>query len=572
MAERSGWRFSLHGRALLRALLALCFGATLAFASGPGSDSDRDDPPEVVEIDAPDLDRSDNSGSGSDDRDDVEVREDNSGSGSDDRDIDVREDNSGSGSADRDDVEVREDNSGSGGGDISEPGGGDNAGSGSGEGNSSDDDRDDASGSSGGDDNSGSGGGSDDNDNSGPGGGDNSGSGSGDGDDTDNSDSGSNSGSGSSDDEGEDDGLSSGSPHSGAQASHDSVANNEPSALRQVTVDQDEHGQERAAGEALLTGTDIDLSAAREAGFAALSTTHLPSLNLTMARLAVPDGMSVEDALARLRAAAPNAIVTANSIYRSADAEIRSAPPTRRTTRRRDFTGSVGIIDTGLDAADLERPEALVEQRAFAGPAPTPRDHGAAVATLAIDQGMRVHVADVFTAAADGATIASAESIAAALDWMVGLGVPVINVSIEGPNNAILAALFQRASARGHVIVAAAGNGGPSAAPAYPAAFEGAVAVTAIDRRDRPYLRANRGRYIAFAARGVDIPVRTAQGDLVVSGTSFAAPLVAAELARQLRAPSPERARAVLNGLRERAVDLGDPGRDPIFGWGAVRS
>jgi subtilisin family serine protease len=84
-------------------------------------------------------------------------------------------------------------------------------------------------------------------------------------------------------------------------------------------------------------------------------------------------------------------------------------------------------------------------------------------------------------------------------------------------------------------------------------------------------VRANRGNYIAFAAPGVNINVRAGDEDLVVSGTSFAAPLVAAEIARQLQAPSVERARGVLHGLRQRAIDLGAPGRDPIFGWGAVR-
>ena len=110
------------------------------------------------------------------------------------------------------------------------------------------------------------------------------------------------------------------------------------------------------------------------------------------------------------------------------------------------------------------------------------------------------------------------------------------------------------------------------ATPAFPAAFERSIAVTAIDGNDRPYVRANRGGYIDFAEHGVNITVPTGGDDLVVSGTSFASPLVAARIAAQLQAPSVERARAILADLRARALDLGDPGHDVIFGWGAVRN
>ncbi|MEQ1493785.1 MAG: S8 family serine peptidase, partial [Terricaulis sp.] len=145
------------------------------------------------------------------------------------------------------------------------------------------------------------------------------------------------------------------------------------------------------------------------------------------------------------------------------------------------------------------------------------------------------------------------------------------NISVEGPDNAVLAEMVRRAAERGHIIVAAAGNGGPAARPSFPAAFDGVLAVTAIDESDRPYVRANRGDYIDFAAPGVDINVDVNGSMARVSGTSFAAPVIAAEAAAHLHAPSPAESARVLTNLRARAEDLGAPGRDNIFGWGALR-
>jgi minor extracellular protease Epr len=530
MATTKGRRVSLLGRIFVTVLSAGALGASLAFASGPGSDHEPDDDP--VE------DVSDNSGSGSDIDEPEDVDEDasdNSGpdddSSSSDSSSDAADDadsgaddsdssgGSGSGGDDDDGDSSGDDDSGSGGS------------SGSGSGDDDDDDGDD------GDDNSGSGG--------------HSGSGSGGGDDDE------------------------GGRHSGSSANSNSSDGGEERGFAdhgdRLEIETDERGDEHVAGEALLTGAQHDVDAAAAAGFIPISQTRLASLDSVIARLALPAGMSIDHAMLRLQVLAPLALVSPNHAYHNAQANITQAPARRRAPAPH-FVGAMGIIDTGVAAEDLAQPSALLSQRAFAGAAPAPREHGGAVAALAISQGIRVHVADVFGASTAGQQVASAESIAGALDWMMENQVPVINISIEGPNNPILRALVRRASERGHVIVAAAGNGGPLAQPAYPAAFEGSLAITAIDANNRVYARANRGGYIDFAEHGVNLNVPTGGDDLVVSGTSFASPLVAARIAAQLQTPSVERARVILADLRAHALDLGDPGHDPIFGWGAVRN
>ncbi len=334
-----------------------------------------------------------------------------------------------------------------------------------------------------------------------------------------------------------------------------------------LAVERDEAGHERVAGEVLFTGAGRSLDVAQAAGFEIISAQPLATMDAAMAHLRVPVGMSVEQAVQVLNAIGPDVLATANNVYRGADANVAPAPArtAARVTPRaapRAPVGVLGIIDTGVNPRTLPG-SAILSQHAFAGPAPIAREHGSLVVALAIEEGMRVHVADVFRPTDNGGAAASADSIAAALDWMIANNVAVINVSIEGPNNAVLAALVERAVRRGHVIVAAAGNGGPFARPAFPAAFEGSVAVTAIDVEDRPYMRANRGDYIAFAAQGVDLNLMHGENEVIVSGTSFAAPAVAARIATQLRRPSVTEARAVLGALQSEAIDLGAPAATP---------
>lgn len=289
-----------------------------------------------------------------------------------------------------------------------------------------------------------------------------------------------------------------------------------------------------------------------------------------MVRLHIPSRTPISEALAILRHVAPQALVTPNNIYRSAQSSVATFAP-RRSRAPARLQGALGIIDTGVDPSALPESTALLSQRAFAGARSIARPHGSAVAAIAIENGVHVHVADVFGESSDGALAASAERIAAALDWMMANRVAVVNISVQGPSNPILEEMVRRAVDRGHIIVAAAGNGGPAARPTFPGAFDGVLAITAIDADGRPYIRANRGDYIDFAAFGVDVPVHMQNEAMHVTGTSFAAPVIAARAAKDLHAPSPTRAIAIITDLQRRAHDLGEPGHDNIFGWGALR-
>src|SRR5262249_256662 len=115
-------------------------------------------------------------------------------------------------------------------------------------------------------------------------------------------------------------------------------------------------------------------------------------------------------------------------------------------------------------------------------------------------------------------------SILRGLDWAVANGARVINMSFAGPRDPELERGLAAASRKGIVLVAAAGNAGPTAPPLFPGSDPNVIAVTATDENDRLFSRSNQGRHIAMAAPGVDIlvpaPGRTYQ---MSTGTSVAA-------------------------------------------------
>jgi subtilisin family serine protease len=107
--------------------------------------------------------------------------------------------------------------------------------------------------------------------------------------------------------------------------------------------------------------------------------------------------------------------------------------------------------------------------------------------------------------------------------------VQIVNMSLAGPQDALVHDRIRKMAEKGVVFVAAAGNGGPDAAPSYPAAYGQVIAVTAVDRKGGNYDHASRGSYIDVAAPGVQIRAALPEGkEGALSGTSFAAPFITA--------------------------------------------
>ncbi len=304
------------------------------------------------------------------------------------------------------------------------------------------------------------------------------------------------------------------------------------------------------------------LARAERKGFRVLRSQRLESVGVSIDILKPPDGMSLKRALKRLRKADPQGSYEPNPVFAGmgrAGALPDDVKPSAGETR-------IGIVDTGFDATRPAFSLTDITQRNFGrGATTTPRDHGAHVAALAVKNGAgELLVADAFSG--DG-EFADAEGLARSLDWLASQNVPVINMSIAGPRSELLELAVKRLIARGHVIVAAVGNDGPDTPPQFPAAYPSVIGVTAVDRTLDIYEFANRGPGVDIAAVGVDL-IADDSDAVAVSGTSFAAPAVAAFLASRIRDVSPGAARFSNTLIREQAIDLGAPGRDPVYGSG----
>jgi hypothetical protein len=331
--------------------------------------------------------------------------------------------------------------------------------------------------------------------------------------------------------------------------------------------------------------TESDIARLRDAGFAIIAERRLTLLPEITVRLRVPRNLSERQAQARLQALIPGALLDLNHLYRTsarpcpADNCFPYAGPHAPIAGACPSRGTVGMIDTGIDSSHPALAGVVIETEEILGPGHrrVRSSHGTDVAILiaagAGKADFRLIAVDAFHRRGGGAT-ADSFDIVTGLDRLVAQAAAIANLSLAGPTNALLDRAGREAAKHGMLIVAAAGNNGPSSPPRYPAAYDWAVAVTAVDRRDNVYPRAVRGPHIAFAAPGVrvQLPDDALQPGPLRSGTSYAAPLVTAALSARLASASGEPSGKITLALATEVKDLGAPGRDPVFGFGLVDS
>ncbi|HEY0855608.1 MAG TPA: S8 family serine peptidase, partial [Albitalea sp.] len=302
--------------------------------------------------------------------------------------------------------------------------------------------------------------------------------------------------------------------------------------------------------------------------------------DLQIVTLGAPAGWDTARAVRRLRELDPEAAIDFNHLYlESGVVEPAPAAPPGASMPSASSAGAVkvGLIDGGVETGHPWLKGAAIKAWGCAS-TKVPSAHGTAVASLLVGRAPRfrsaapsatLYAADVYCNDPIGGSI---EAVAAALAWLLGEQVPVVNISLVGPRNRALEQVVRRASARGMLLVAAVGNDGPAAAPLYPAAYPEVVAVSGVDSRGEALLEAGRGPHVAFAAPGSEMAV-AALGDTPFAsarGTSFAAPLVAGLLARSLHQPDAAAAALAVTALARGATDLGARGRDVVYGHGLV--
>jgi hypothetical protein len=329
--------------------------------------------------------------------------------------------------------------------------------------------------------------------------------------------------------------------------------------------------------------TPRGLAAVQTAGFVLRRQSELKGFDAHIVALTAPPGMSARKALKRLREIDPDAVYDFNHVYfkSGTDAAVASATASVPTSPsagdgQKTLARRVGLIDGGVEPTHAALRSLTLHTHGCNGTAVSSA-HGTAIASRLVAgfngaaptiTDVNLYVADVYCGVPTGG---ATDALIQALAWLMQESVPVINVSLVGPPNVLLQRVVELASARGHLIVAAVGNDGPSAPPLYPAAYPGVVAVTGVDRADKVLIEAGRGRFIVFAAPGADIDAASLpSGYSPVRGTSFAAPIVTSRLTLLLERPDPVAAGRALSELATTAIDLGRPGRDSVYGNGCV--
>ncbi|HEU5272149.1 MAG TPA: S8 family serine peptidase [Xanthobacteraceae bacterium] len=335
---------------------------------------------------------------------------------------------------------------------------------------------------------------------------------------------------------------------------------------------------------------------------ALLGLHRLPLIDTALYRFRITDRRAVPAVLgslrgdARIGAAQPNYLYTLQQAAQQAAPESLAGDPAQYVVAKLHLaqahalaTGGhvlVALIDSAIDDSHPELQGVLAGRFDAIKGRVSPHAHGTAMASAIAAHGRLLGVAPaahlLAVRAFDGAGAGAQSTTTRVLDglqWAADSGARVVNMSFTGPADAKLHEMIAATRRKGLVLVAAAGNDGPQAAPDYPAAYPEVIAVTATDAEDRLLKVANHGAYVSVAAPGVDIFVAAPEGRYgFTTGTSVATAHVSGLAALLIdRNPdlTPEAVQAILtrtakhlaSGIRDgRGSDANDAG----YGAGLV--
>jgi hypothetical protein len=241
-------------------------------------------------------------------------------------------------------------------------------------------------------------------------------------------------------------------------------------------------------------------------------------------------------------------------------------------------TVRVAVIDSRIDSKLADFDGSIAKSFDAVAGSDKPHPHGTSIAGAIVSHGRLTGIApgaELFAVIAfdDSPGVARGTSFAIykGLQWAADNAVRVVNMSFAGPADPLLQKMLAAAYDNGMVLIAAAGNAGPQSPPLYPAADPHVIAVTATDKDDKLFPGANRGRYLAVAAPGVEI-IALAPDDKIQfsTGTSIAAAHVSGIAALLLEHDPSLKPSDIRAALIATAKQLGPPKADSDFGAGLV--
>lgn len=163
------------------------------------------------------------------------------------------------------------------------------------------------------------------------------------------------------------------------------------------------------------------------------------------------------------------------------------------------------------------------------------------------------------------------------IDWSITNKMDIINLSLGSEEPSLsLQSIVKKAYDNGILVVASSGNSGSSPTlntMNYPAQYNSVISVGAVDSSLKVANFSSSGPTLETTAPGVNILSTYKENSYeILSGTSMAAPYVTGNLAL-IKQANPEASVDQLRTLLQNNVlDLGDFGRDHLYGYGFIQS
>jgi len=336
---------------------------------------------------------------------------------------------------------------------------------------------------------------------------------------------------------------------------------------------------------------------ARSHGLREIGAFPLLSIGVQCVVFQVPDDRSIEEVIARLQRDPFVASVQANQLFgglaRLHDDPYASlqygAHAIRADLAHRWATGKgvrIAIVDTGVDTSHPDLRSRVVKTATFVDGGErtfTADSHGTAVAGIIAadaDNGIGIFgvapQAQIIVAKACWhrsittlEAVCSSWTLAKALDFAISGEARILNLSLGGPPDPLLARLIGKAVDRGITVVAAVMDQG-SPALGFPASLESVIAVLASDSRGVVRIPTGLVRSHLLAAPGIDVLTTAPRGTYDFrSGSSLAAAhvsgIAALLLERNPRLTAAD-VRALLVGTAQPIPEAGDGGPRVLSG------
>lgn len=376
-----------------------------------------------------------------------------------------------------------------------------------------------------------------------------------------------------------------------ARAKNTASAKSEKVAVPAHSLSLGDDGFYRLQNQWLLLTDQKTLAKLRHQGFDIINTTELSAFNKILVEIKEPANKTLDQVSNANYQLLSNAVIDYNHLFQYQGRSIKVFDKNKSSTRQpgnvlaindnrhNSNKVKIGLIDSQINATHIVFKQASLQQKSFVEKGLIePSEHGTAIASVLVGssdhyQGLlpnaKLYAASVFYNTPTIKQGASVKSLLFALDWLASQKVSTINMSLAGPENALLKYAIDSVIAQGISVIAAVGNNGPKAAPLYPAAYKNVIAVTAVNREMQAYFKSNRGPHIDFSAPGVNILHASDNNQFESSsGTSFAAPFVSA-LAAYIHSAFPKK--NIYATILDNVLDIGKKGNDDIYGHGLVQ-